>query len=178
MIENICKWLPKTISINDFNGDWNLYNNELYKIFVNDFIDTPLHFKNKKVQTRINPKQNNYEHAFVHLTCETMKDGITLNDRIPDFKRCERIAWNRKIIENYPCIYNCDKCHKLLYYEEYYKNTIRISLVFYDVRFKVILEERKNYYLLITGYYIKYDRVLNKELNKIKKYLQQKTPLS
>lgn len=177
MIEEVCKWLPKIITLDDFNGNWELYKDELYKIFVNDFINNPLYFKNKKVEIRTNPKQNNYEHAFVHLTCETMKDGININDRIPDFRRCERIAWNRRIIENYPCNYSCNNCQKILYYEEYYKNTIRVTLLFYDVRFKVILEKRTNYFLLITGYYIKYDKILKKEIIKVQKFNKQKTPL-
>ena len=176
-IEELCKWLPKTINIEEFNGIWELYNKKLYEKFINDFITTPLYFKNKQVQIRINPKQDNYEHAFIHLTCETMKNGIGINDRIPDFRRCERISWNRKIIENYPCIYNCDTCKKILYYEEYYKNTIRITLLLYDARFKVILEMRSNYYLLITGYYIKYDSLLEKDKMKAEKFIQQKTPL-
>ena len=176
-IEDICTWLPPIIKLETFSGDWDKYYKNLYEKFVNDFIEKPLYFNNKIVQVRINPKQNNYEHAFIHLTCETMKDGITLNDRIPDLRRCERIGWNRAIINNYPCTNSCKNCDKILYYEEYYKNTIRISLLFYDVRFKVILEQRENYYLLITGYYIKYDFRLNKELKRAKDYFQQKTPL-
>ena len=123
MIESICKWLPKIIAFEDFKGNWDLYNNELYKMFIYDFITNPLYFNNKEVKVRTNPKQNNYEHAFIHLTYESMKDGINVNDRIPDFRRGERISWNRKIIESYPCIYNCNNCQKVLYFEEYYKNT-------------------------------------------------------
>lgn len=176
-IEDICIWLPPTIKLETFSGNWEEYYKSLYNKFVDDFIKNPLYFNNKIVKVRINPKQNDFEHAFIHLTCETMKNGITLNDRIPDMRRCERISWNKAIINNYPCSNDCKNCNKILYYEEYYKNTIRISLLFYDVRFKVILEKRDNYYLLITGYYIKYDFKLNKELKKVNNYLQQKTPL-
>ena len=176
-IEDSCKWLPKMIKLEDYNGNWEKYYKNLYNLFVNDFINNSLYFNSKKVNIRTNPKQNNYEHAFIHLTCETMSDGIALNDRMPDIRRCERLGWNRAIITNYPCNNNCNNCKKILYYEEYYKNTIRISLLFYDVRFKVILERRTNYYLLITGFYIKYDYRLNKEYEKVNKFLQQKTPL-
>lgn len=177
MIEEICKWLPKIIKLEDYNGNWQLYNSTLYKIFIQDFIDNDLYFRNKKVEIRINPKQDNFEHAFIHLTCEAMNESTNLNDRIPDLRRCERIAWNRKIIENYKCNYNCVGCKKILYYEEYYKNTIRINLLFADVNFKVVIEKRDKYYLLITGYYIKYKYRLNKEVARANLYAKQKTPL-
>ena len=177
MIEDICLWLPKIITLEMFKGIWEEYNNELYKIFIRDFIINKLYFKNKKVVVRANPKYKNYEHAFIHLTTTSIPNAKDINDRLPDLKRCERLEWNRKIIENYECKNNCPTCKKILYYEEYYKNNIRISLLFPDVRFKVVLEERKDYFLLITGYYINYDYRLNKELKKANLYSKQKTPL-
>ncbi len=177
MIEDICLWLPKIITLEEFNGNWAAYNDAIYKIFINDFIKNKLYFRNKKVEIRINPKENNYEHAFIHLTSKEVNQPVDVNDRIADLRRCERIAWNRKIIENYECKNSCPNCRKILYYEEYYKNNIRINLLFADVNFKVILEKRKNYYLLITGYYIYYKHKMKKELKKVTTYLQQKTPL-
>lgn len=177
MNEPYCKWLPPLLKLEDYNGDWNSYNNELYKIFKNDFIENTMLFNKKPIQVRVNPKQNNYEHAFIHITCVTMNGAKNMNDRIPDLRRCERIAWNRKIIENYPCVFECENCYKILYYEEYYKNTIRISLLFYNQNYKVVLEKRKNYYLFITGFYINYNHRLKKEMDKVVKYNKQKTPL-
>ena len=46
-----------------------------------------------------------------------------------------------------------------------------------DARFKVILERREGYILLITGYYIQFDYTLKKEIAKYNKYMKQKTPL-
>ena len=50
-------------------------------------------------------------------------------------------------------------------------------MVFADTRFKVILEKRDKYILLITRYYIKSDYMLNKEINRAKLFEKQKTPL-
>ena len=177
MIEEICRWLPKIITLNDFEGNWEKYNSRLYEIFLNDFVKKDLFFNNKRVQIRAFPKYNNYEHAFIHLTCTFMKNGKEINDREPDIRRCERISWNRKIIENYNCENNCKNCRKIMYYEEYYNNKIRINLLFADVKFKVVLEKREKYYLLITGYYINYEYRLNKEIQKANLFSQQKTPL-
>ena len=172
-----CKWLTPIITLDEYDNNWEKYNDKLYEIFVRDFITNELFFNNKKVCVRINVKQNNYEHAFIHLTCVSTKMSNDPNDRIPDFRRCERLEWNREIIENYICKNNCTNCRKILFYEHYYKNRIRINLVFADVRFKVILEKRKNYYLLITGYYIEFDHTLRKEINKAELFRKQKTPL-
>lgn len=172
-----CKWLSPIITLDEYNNNWDKYYCKLYEIFTYDFIQKQLFFNKKLVQVRINPKQNNYEHAFIHLTCESTKMTNNPNDRRPDLRRCERIKWNREIIENYICKYTCVNCKKILYYEHYYKNHIRINLVFIDARFKVILEKRNKYVLLITGYYIPYDYTINKEIKRSNLFQQQKTPL-
>lgn len=177
MIENICLWLPPIIEFDEYENNWLEYNSHLHNIFLRDFINDKPVFQGKKVEVRINPTDNGVEHAFIHLTCISKDTKADINDRTPDFRRCERIEWNRKIIENYNCLNNCSNCKKISYYEQYYKNTIRIILLFSDVRFKIILEKRKNYFLLITGYYMQYNNVIEKELKKVYKYNQQKMPL-
>lgn len=177
MVDFNCKWLTPIISLDEYENDWAKYNNKLYEIFVRDFILNPLYFNNKKIQIRINPKQDNYEHAFIHLTCISTKMSTEPNDRIPDLRRCERLEWNKEIIENYKCKYNCVGYKKVLYYEHMYKSNIRVTLLFPDARFKVILEKRKNYVLLITGYFIEFDNTIRKDIEKVKKFNQQKTPL-
>ena len=172
-----CKWLTPIINFDDYENNWEKYNKKLYEVFIKDFIATNLYFKRKKVQIRINPKQDNYEHAFIHLTCTSTKMSDDPNDRIPDLRRCERIEWNRKIIENYNCIQNCIGCKKILYYEHMYNNNVRINLFFPDARFKVIIEKREKYFLLVTGYYIEFDRTIEKEYERYNKFEQQKTPL-
>ena len=34
-----CKWLSPIITLDEYNNDWKKYNNKLYEIFVQDFID-------------------------------------------------------------------------------------------------------------------------------------------
>ena len=173
-----CKWLPQIITLEQYKNNWEAYNKELYNIFRRDFIENKLFFKNKIIRIRINPKENNYEHAFIHLTCiNNSNNKDDPNNRIPDLRRCERIAWNRKIIENYTCNDTCTNCKKVLYYEQYYKNNIRINLVFVDAKFKVILEKRTNYTLLITGYYMNYNYTIKKEIERANTFAKQKTPI-
>lgn len=170
-----CLSTPLTLQM--FDNNWEKYNQALYKIFIRDFIKQKLLFNNLQVQIRINPMYNTYEHAFIHLTSVSIKNAQNPNDRIPDLRRCERIEWNRQIIEKYPCYAQCKQCQKILYYEHYYKNKIRVNLIFVDVRFKVILELREHYVLLITGYYIEFNHTLRKEIQKVNQFKKQKTPL-
>lgn len=172
-----CKWLPKIIELSDYNGNWNNYNDKLYEIFINDFIKNKPEFKGKKVQTRKQPQLGKYEHGFIHLTTVANPDPTDINDRLPDFRRCERIEWNKKIIDNYLCNDLDCNCRKIYYYEQNYKNTVRINLVFADARYKVVLEKRDNYYLLITGYYMEHNYTINKEISRATKYDMQKAPI-
>jgi|GEM_PF-7054740 hypothetical protein len=50
MIDNC--WLPKLEYLNDYKGAWINYENALYIIFKNDFIDSSPFFKNQKVSLR------------------------------------------------------------------------------------------------------------------------------
>ena len=173
-----CKLLPPILDFNDFDNDWDKYKDELYLQFVNDFITKKTEYDKLKVSIRSNPKENNYEHGFIHLTTIKSPDSSNdVNDRIPDLRRCERLKWVKILIENYPCIKKCNNCNGIQYYEEYYKNNIRINLVLPEAKFKVVLEKRSNYYLLITGYYLTYNHNVKKELQKIAKFQKQKTPL-
>lgn len=172
-----CKWLPKIIELSDFDGNWNNYNDKLYEIFLNDFINKKLEFKGKKVLTRKQPQIGKYEHGFIHLTTVANPESKDINDRLPDLRRSERIGWNKQIIKNYLCNDSDCNCRKIYYYEQKYKNTVRINLVFVDARYKVVLEERFNYYLLITGYYIEYDYIIKKEIKRTTEYEKQKAPI-
>ncbi len=176
---NNCKWLPKIVECEDYNK-WNEYLDSIYEIFKKDFIDSRPIFEGKFVNFRKEPVDEKYEHAFIHLTHK--KNELCLsdnpNDRIPDPRRAERIGWNRAIIENYKCNDNCCDCDKILYFEEYYKKNIRSYFLFKDVKFLVILEKRKKYNLLITGYYIEHENKMKKYIKKYEKYKMQKTPLT
>lgn len=173
-----CKWLPDMYECKDYNK-WNEYLDELYKIFQKDFVKDRIMFEGKYVNYRKEPMDGKYENAFIHLTHkDELHNSNDPNDRVPDPKRAARIGWNKPIIEHYPCNENCKDCEKILYFEEYYGKNIRAYFLFKDVRFLVIIEKRKNYNLLITGYYIEYDNAMEKYIKKCEQYKKQKTPLT
>lgn len=178
-----CKWLPPINICHDLNN-YKEYEVELYKIFRKMFFEDKVTFKGLQVKVKISPKYLKYENAFIHLTCKTMSPNPKdLNDRDPDFRRAERLHWIKLIIEKYPCLEQCVDCEGLLLYEESFKgneNKIRTKIFFPKEQYIIILEKRKDYYELITAFYIDRgfnDRNINKYYKKYNEYKRQGTPL-
>ena len=177
MLDN-CKWLPNIVECKDFSK-WNEYLDSLYIIFKKDFIEDRIIFDEKYVNYRREPMDGKYEHAFIHLTHKNeFHNSNNPNDRVPDPRRAERIGWNKPIIEQYPCNEECLNCSKILYFEKLHGKNVRSYFLLKDFRFMVIIEKRNNYNLLITGYYIEYDNMMDKYIKKYEQYKKQKTPLT
>ncbi len=162
-----CKWLPELVLFENFKS-WDDYQDTLYNIFCSDFKNTFPMFEGKRVKIRFHPIEYGKEEAFFHVTCQDyMKDG----ERVPDFRRCERIKWIRKFIENYGCnLDECPECNGLKVWEETYKSNARIHILFEEERFMVVIEKRKEYCLLITAFYFEHDHALRKKLAKYEAY--------
>ena len=161
-------WLPNLENFEDYQNDWVIYENELYNIFKNDFIDSRPHFDNKQVNIRKHPIEYGKEEAFFHTTCQdTLKNG----ERFPDFRRCERIRWVRAFIENYHCNTNiCGSCDGIKTWQEPYQNRLRVHILLEEEKYMVVIELRETYCLLITAFYFDYNHALEKKLKRYHKY--------
>lgn len=142
-----CKWLP------DFykDIDWNNYaafEEELYIFFREKYLNKPLFFHHKIVKYRYKPILNDKEDVFYHLISKNYESD---SERSPDPNRIIRISWTRAFIENHCCIDECCES-KPLYWSKMKGNKLMHKILF--EKFLVILEERDEYFLLITGYYV------------------------
>lgn len=164
-------WLPELIACEDL-ANWAIYEERLYKIFKNDFIDDAPFFLGKRVQIRYHPKENNRENAFYHVTC---REFVENNDRLPDTRRCERILWIRAFIENYDACLNkhCLGCEGVKSWREPYRSNYRRYFLLKEKRYVVILEERPKYHLLITAFWIEYEHTLKKLLKRYEQYREK-----
>lgn len=161
-------WLPALEYFDDYGNDWTTYESALYSIFKGDFIDSHPLFKNIRVSVKHYPIEYGKEEAFFHTTC---KDYTGDGERVPDFRRCERIRWIRAFIENYDCDSSkCDDCDGVKVWSEPYKSKTRIHLLLEEERYMVVLEKRDGYYLLITAFYLDYDNALMKQLKHYAQY--------
>jgi hypothetical protein len=161
-------WLPELICYYDYGGNWTNYQDAIYSIFKSDFVDSKPYFENKQVRIRKHPMEYGKEEAFFHVTCQDyQKNG----ERVPDFRRCERIRWVRSFIENYECdLTQCENCDGIKVWREPYKANHRIHLLFEEERYIVVLEHREKYCLLITAFYIEHEHMLNKKLKRYDRY--------
>ncbi len=161
-------WLPEQLYFEQYDSDWKVYQEALYSIFRYDFVDGKPSFEGKQVNIRKHPMEYGKEEAFFHVTCQDyLKDG----ERVPDFRRCERIKWVRSFIENYQCDpTHCDSCDGIKVWSEPYKSTTRVHLLLEEERYIVVLERRKSYCLLITAFYFKHDHSLKAKIKHYEKY--------
>lgn len=153
-------WIPELIPCSNL-AEWENYENSLYKIFIEDWVDSQPHFQQKPVYIRRDPKYEGREEGFWHLTCQDYsKKHNGIESRDPDLKRCERINWSRSFIENYPACTSClDKqnssCSGVLTWKALSGNKkCRYKFFHEEERYLVVLEERENYFLLITAYFV------------------------
>jgi len=171
-----CKWLPALVLYEDY-ANWKEYQDILYKIFSDDFKNSYPVFDGKRVKIRYNPMEFGREEGFYHVTCQDYKKN---GERVPDFRRCERIRWVRQFIEHYQCNFEeCEACEGIKVWEEDYHSNKRIHILLEEERYMVVVEKREKYCLLITAFYFDQDHGLRKKLKKYYRYqknLKQKAP--
>lgn len=93
--ENIPAWLPPLVPFDDFHGDWGRYLEALYAAFQEDFCRVRPNFQGRPLHLKRQPISEGKEATFWHF----IQEGQVEADRLPDFRRCERIRWPRPVIE-------------------------------------------------------------------------------
>lgn len=159
-----CSQLPDLIL---FNGDWHPYFLVVYKAFCEDFIDYKPSFRGKKLALKRHPLIDGKEYTFYHFS----HSGVDENERTPDFRRCERIKYPRKIIEN------CDNWKlKIWNQDRNGKKRLCIWLELEDnMDYIVILDIRKNYILPWTAFVLEHQHQKNKKLKEYNEYKKQES---
>lgn len=141
-------WLPALLQFSDCGGDWHRYLEAQYGQFCRDFIDsTPTCFHPKRWAMKRHPLSCGKEATFWHVTSE----GKTEEDRVPDFRRCERIGWIRPMIEARGS--DRVRCWKAVRHGE-----DRPIVALPDFSFLVVLTEREEYVMLWTAFYVPGER--------------------
>jgi hypothetical protein len=157
--------LPELIELNDFGGNISAYLEAVYHIFKNDFVDSKPVFKGVRLGLKRFPLVEGKEYTFYHMTHE----GDIENERTPDLRRMERIAWPRPLID--------ESEHSYL---KVWRNTrrgkggtkTRILILHEEERYLVILDDRGDYILPWTAYLIKGNSQLEKHLSEYESYIK------
>lgn len=130
-MDNTPVWLPPIINV---NGEWSNILRILYNVFTRDFIhgkpkleNVPVWWDNRKID-------DIYEEGFWHLIT---KFDYTINQRLPDPRRAERLPWCAPIID-----FSNDSVLKVWDYLES-NNRVRTYIWLVDGDYVVILEKKK-----------------------------------
>ncbi|MGK6318704.1 hypothetical protein [Sphingomonas sp. DT-204] len=124
-----------------FAGDWKIYEDQLYAIFMNEIAKGGLVFRGDKVSCRRLPETAGRWAAFWHL----IQTGPVEDDRLPDLRRCERLRWVKYVIE----AWNTDA--DIEWWENQRGSETNV-LLWLREEYLVILAKRDGYWLLKSAY--------------------------
>lgn len=135
--------LPEIITLEEFGGNFSAFQEAVYQIFKQDFVDSKPIYKGKRLGLKKYPLIEGLEYTFYHFT----HDGDIEIERIPNLRRYERIAWPKPIIE--------DSGHPYLkIWQNHRKGKTRILIFHEGEDYLVVLEDRGNYILPWTAYLV------------------------
>jgi len=143
-MNNKVEWLPDLVLFKDYSGNWEKYLEALYDYFKKDFVNDKPIFRGRRLALKRHPIIEGKEATFWHLISE----GKQEKERLPDFRRCERIRWPRPIIEH-------SEESILKIWENKRKGETRICIWYENEEYLVILAKREKYILLWTAYLVK-----------------------
>lgn len=125
-----------------FQGDWNLYIEEIYQVYLDEIVNTNITFQGIKISCQYRPPTMGKHFGFWHVISEGDKE----DDRIPDLRRCERIHWIAYLVAN------AESLDEISWWENKRKGNTHVVIWHETENFVVILAKRRDYYLLKTAY--------------------------
>ena len=117
------------------------------------------------VATKKYPLESGKEHTFYHITHD---GGESEEDRLPNFRRMERIRFPRFLIDNIEHPY-------LKVWENQRGGSTRILIYHPDEKYLVVLKKLQNYLLLWTAYLVDHSHQERKLLKEYEAYIKAKT---
>ncbi len=152
-------WLPEKVLLTEFEGDWSRYFQAVYEIFKRDFVDTKPFFRGRRLGLKSHPEYEGKSATFWHMISE----GAVESERTPDLRRCERIAWPKPIIEN-----STDAALKV--WAEPRGSNQRIHIWNEAEGYLVVLEDRRDYLLPWTAFYVEREHQRGKYTKRWKRF--------
>ena len=132
---------PALLPFDTFGGDWEAYEHELYRIFVDEIARVGLQLRGKRVVCRRSPETAGRWASFWHL----VQEGRVEDDRNPDLRRCERLRWIRWVIQNAGNHPEIDEWQNS-------RRNVTNTLLWYREEYLVVLAQRQDHWLLKTAY--------------------------
>ena len=146
-------WLPELLLFKDSIGVWSDYLERLHQQFIHDFVHSVPIWGNKRVALKRHPEYEGKSATFWHMI-STGDDEV---ERLPDFRRCERIAWVRCMIDRFSEVPHKLDNQVIWWKEKRGAKEWRYVLALSDFSYMVIVTDRSEYVLPWTAYYIEYE---------------------
>ncbi len=153
--------LPELIYLNDYSGNYEAYIAAVYEVFRRDFVVNRPLFQGVRLRLKCHPYFQDREYTFYHITHE----GDQEDQRIPDLRRCERIGYARVLIENadHP---------SLKVWRQVRNGKNRIAIYHEEESYLVILDDRSEYILLWTAFYVRHNSFHKKLMKEYEEYIK------
>ena len=131
-----------------FDGDWPRYVERLYTVYLDTVVNGNLRFEGLKISCQFRPASQGKYFGFWHVISE----GEIEDDRLLNFRRCERIGRIAYLIAN------AETDPEISWWKNKRKNNTHVVIWYEAENFVVILAERGDYYLLKSAYCAESDR--------------------
>lgn len=156
--------LPDIIPLEQYGGNVTSYLDAIYSVFRRDFVDSKPVFRGSRLGLKKKPIVDGKEYTFYHFT----HDGDIETERIPNFRRLERIAFPRPMIDN--------STHPYLKVWRNTRGTSNRILIYHEnEKYLVVLEDRGDYILPWTAYVVEHSFRQKKLLAEYEVYKNAKT---
>lgn len=155
--------LPSLVLMEDYQNDWHQYLEAIYQYYRQDYITSLMNFEGKRFAVKRHPIIKGKEATFWHIISE----GSIENERLPDFRRCERIRWPRAIITAHN--EGFVKC-----WRNERKGDERVVIALEDFSYVVVLADRGEFVLLWTAFCVEREHMRQKMRKEYERYLNQK----
>ncbi|CAN5181231.1 hypothetical protein BH23BAC3_BH23BAC3_22160 [soil metagenome] len=151
--------VPDLITLENFGGSFEAFNEAVYEIFKTDFVDSKPTYRGIRLGLKAHPLQNGKEYTFYHFT----HDGRDEQNRQPNLRRMERIRFPRPMID--------DSDHPYL---KVWRNkrgrNVRILIYHEAESYLVVLEDRGTYILPWTAYLVDRNHTKRKLMKEYEAY--------
>lgn len=149
-------WPPLGPGLNAFDGDPEALYEHCYSVYETDFYrskpDWPVADKEFKLMSMPRDARG-WCRTFWHITSYG-DDELT---RIPDLARMERIAWPRMLIDDFCYSHPAPTTGRSIWWLQDRGRTIRYLIALADFSYLVVIEDRRDYVLLVTAYAVEHE---------------------
>ena len=163
-------WLPPLVLLVESGGDWAIYEEELYKWFTADFIDTLPSWPGKRVGLKRHPVTKEKVTTFWHF----ISSGASEHNRNIDTSRCESIRWPRPMMDSFN-----ERCpipqDRIVWWKNERSGESRYILALPDFSYLVVVADSGEYVLPWTQYHVEYEHRRNKLRREYNSYWSDKS---